>query len=111
MLEDELHLITASNTFTFYINNEIKDRNLNFEKMFEISKFIWLMSNKDEIIVKQFADFFNCYKLRNISRSTKILFNVTQYLCFGETCVLYSEVLLEFKLLLPTVYILENSLL
>jgi hypothetical protein len=34
--------------------------------MSEISKFIWLMSNKDEKIIKQFVDLiFTCLKLRN----------------------------------------------
>jgi hypothetical protein len=34
--------------------------------MSEISKFIWLISNEDEIIIKQFLDFiFICYQLRN----------------------------------------------
>jgi hypothetical protein len=32
------------------LHNEIKDRNLNFEKLSEINECIWLMSNKDEII-------------------------------------------------------------
>jgi hypothetical protein len=44
----------------------MKDRNLNFEEMSEITKFIWLLSNEDEIIVKQFADFVLTQKLRNL---------------------------------------------
>jgi hypothetical protein len=68
-VEDELHFVTACNAFTSqcsFLYNEIKDRT--YKKMSYRSNFIWKMSNEDEIIIKQFADFIiTYYKLGNNS--------------------------------------------
>ena len=67
-IEDEVHFLTSCNAFTSQRNTlyeKVKMANANFIGMSNINKFVWLMSNEDEEIIKALADFvFTCYNLR-----------------------------------------------
>ena len=70
-VEDELHFIFDCPLYEDkrrLFNNKINTLNLNYTLLSQKDKLFWLMSNEDDLIIKEFSSYINtCFEIRRNS--------------------------------------------